>query len=197
MMENYAHLIYLAGLAVLVLGCVSLVIRAFRSWKKGLVPLGMIAVGLAITAFPTAYSRLAPIDLGERDKIVDGERHVTLTGWDRADYSVLERRRDAVVLQMANPDVTDQTLEHLKGMDRLKELDLSDTRISDAGLNILKDLPALASLRLKNTKITDQGFKGALADKESLSRLDLTGTQVDPETVKVWRSAKPGRRALQ
>jgi hypothetical protein len=36
-----------------------------------------------------------------------------------------------------------------------------------------------------------------LAGKESLMQLDLTGTQVDRETVEHWRSAKPGRRALR
>ena len=172
-------------------------IRAFRNWKKGFVPLGLIALGLAITAFPTAYSHLAPIDLGPRDKMVEGERHLTLTGWDRHDYGVLGSMGDLVVLQMANPDVTDQTLDHLKGMNRLKELDLSDSQVTDAGLRLLKNLPALTTVRLKNTRITDQGFKEALAEKESLIQLDLTGTQVNRETVKAWRSARPGRRALR
>ena len=47
------------------------------------------------------------------------------------------------MLQMANPDVTDRTLESLKGMKALKELDLNDTQVTDAGLDILSDLPAL------------------------------------------------------
>ncbi len=98
---------------------------------------------------------------------------------------------------MANPDVTDQTLEHLKGMSALKELDLDNTQVTDAGLKVLKDLPALSALRLKNTKITDQGFQDALAGKDSLMQLDLTGTQVSRETVQTWRKAKDGRRAMQ
>ena len=69
---------------------------------------------------------------------------------------------------MANPDVTDQTLEMIKGMDKLKELDLNDTQVTDAGLRMLKDLPALNTLRLKNTRITDKGFQEELAGKESL-----------------------------
>jgi hypothetical protein len=98
---------------------------------------------------------------------------------------------------MANPDVTDQTLEKLKGMKGLKELDLNNTQVTDAGLNVLKELPALNSLRLKNTKITDQGFQEALAGKDSLMQLDLTGTGVSRETVKAWREAKSGRRAMR
>ena len=148
-----------------------------------MLPLGLIGLGLVITGFPPAYRLLVPIDLGPRERIVDGERHITLTGWDRKDYTLLGSKHDVVVLQMANPDVTDQTLELLKGMTALKELDLNNTQVTDAGLKILKDLPALKALRLKNTKITDQGFQDALAEKDSLMQLDLTGTQVSRETV--------------
>lgn len=33
-----------------------------------------------------------------------------MTGWDRQDYGVLNGLKDVVVLQMANPDVSDETL---------------------------------------------------------------------------------------
>jgi hypothetical protein len=218
-MENYALYITLAGLAVMSVGWVWMIVRAFRHrlgwglailalpplavlfgfrhWRKGLVPLTWIAVGSLIFGFPLAFSSLVPIDLGPRERIVDGQRHITLTGWDRKDYALLGSKSDVVVLQMANPDVTDQTLEKLKGMKGLKELDLNDTQVTDAGLKVLKELPALSSLRLKNTKITDHGFQEALAGKESLMQLDLTGTGVSRETVKAWREAKSGRRAMR
>ena len=63
------------------------------------------AVGLAAFA--------VSIDLGPREKIVDRELHVTLTGWNRntADYVVLRSKPDIVVLQMANPDVTDLAMQ--------------------------------------------------------------------------------------
>ena len=219
MMENYALYITLAGLAAMIVGWVWMIVRAFRHrlgwglailvlpplavlfgfrhWRKGLVPLTWIAVGFLLTAFPPAFSLLVPIDLGPRERIVDGQRHITLTGWDRKDYALLGSKNDVVVLQMANPDVTDQTLEKLKGMNSLKDLDLDNTQVTDAGLKVLKELPALSSLRLKNTKITDQGFQEALAGKDSLMQLDLTGTGVSRETVKGWREAKPGRRAMR
>ncbi|MGC1718483.1 MAG: hypothetical protein WA746_05815, partial [Isosphaeraceae bacterium] len=76
-------------------------------------------------------------------------------------------------------------------------LDLNNTQVTDAGLKILKDLPALNTLRLKNTRITDQGFQEALATKESLLQLDLTGTQVSEETTQAWRQAKNGRRVMR
>ncbi len=195
--DDYAQYIYLAGLAILALGCLGLLIRAFRHWRKGLLPLALVVLGFVITGFPPAYRLLVPIDLGPREKLVDGKRHITLTGWDRKDYALLGSKRDVAVLQMANPDVTDSTLERLRGMDQLEELDLNNTQTTDAGLRVLKGLPALARLRLKNTKITDLGFQESLADKGTLMQLDLTGTPVSSETVEAWRKAKPGRRALR
>jgi hypothetical protein len=218
-MDNYALYFNLVGLAVIVVGWIWMVARAFRHrtgsgfsvllvpptavlfgtwhWRKGLAPLMLIALGLVIAGFPPAYRLLVPPDLGPRERTIDGQRHITLTGWDRKDYALLGSKRDVVVLQMANSDVTDQTLQNLKGMDALKELDLNNTQVSDAGLAILKDLPALMSLRLKNTRITDQGFRETLANKEQLMQLDLTGTAVTPDTVRAWREAKPGRRAMK
>src|SRR5262249_8935235 len=104
---------------------------------------------------------------------------------------------DVVVLQMANPDVTDESIAPLKEMKGLQELDLSGTQVTDVGLTILKDLPALARLRLARTKITDQGFHDALFAKESLMQLDLRGTQVSHETGRAWHDAKPDRRIQQ
>jgi len=196
-MDNYAHYIYLSGLAVITAGCLGLIVRAFRHWRKGLGPLALIAIGLVITGFPPTYQLLVPINLGPRERVVDGQRHIMLTGWDRKDYTFLESKRDVAVLQMANPDVTDQTLELLKGMNTLQDLDLNNTQVTDAGLRILKDLPALKSLRLKSTRITDQGFQEALASKESLLQLDLTETQVSRETAQTWRQAKNGRRVMR
>ena len=62
------------------------------------------------------------------------------------------------VLQMANPDVTDQSLESLREMKALRELDLNGSQVTDAGLEILKELPALASLRLAQDEDHGQGL---------------------------------------
>jgi len=137
------------------------------------------------------------LDLKPRDKLVNGQRHLTLTGWDRKDYSFLKLNPDVVVLQMANPDVNDETIEALSGMKVLQELDLNGTQLTDAGLKVLKDLPALSDLRLARTKITDQGFHDELFSKSSLMRLDLRETQVSRETVQAWRESKPQRRVLK
>ncbi len=146
---------------------------------------------------PAVYILCVQVDLGPRDKNVDGKRHVTLTGWDRDDYSVLRLMPDVSVLQMANGDVTDHTLEVLDSMKNLQELDLNGTQVTDAGLGIIRDLPDLVTLRLAKTKITDEGFRDVLATKGSLMQLDLQHTQVSRDTVKAWRAVKPDRKALQ
>jgi hypothetical protein len=141
-------------------------------------------------------TRLMPVDLGPRERLVEDERHLTLTGWDRHDYGLLADRPDVVVLQMANADVTDETLIALPRFDRLRELDLNDTAITDAALAWIAALPALERLRLANTAITETGFRTALMPHERLRELDLQGTAVSADTVSAWMGAAPGRRAL-
>ena len=219
MVEQYGFQLMLTGFALMAVCWLWMAARGFRdsaAWGVGILafpplapvyavargtavwrPAAVLGLGLALAAFPPVYSRTAPIDLGPHERLVNGERHLTLTGWDRRDYGVLGSKSDAVVLQMANPDVDDAVVARLSGFDRLRELDLGDTKVTDASLAVLRDLPALTTLRLRNTGITDAGFRASLAGKESLSRLDLTGTAVAAETIDAWRAAKPGRRALR
>jgi hypothetical protein len=218
-MDRLYEILFLGGLVVAALGWLWLLGAAFRThrrwgllvllvppaallfaakhWPRAKAPLGVVAAGLLISAAPAIYTRVAPIDLGPRREIVDGEVHITLTGWDRQDYAVLRQMPDVVVLQMANPDVTDETLRMLANCPRLKELDVSDSQVTDAGLVTLAQLPELAVLRLQNCRVTDAGFREHLAPLPKLLRVDLTGTQVTPEAVREWRKANPERRALQ
>lgn len=168
-------------------------------FRRALAPLVLLLLAGACIGVPYAVNSFAVhfVDLGPYEKMVDGERNLTLTGWDRKDYGVLDARPDTVVLQMANSDVNDQTLEHLRSMTRLRELDLNDTQVTDAGLAVLAALPRLETLRLRNTRITDEGFQKNLAEKESLMELDLQGTQVASKTVRAWKAARDGRKALK
>jgi hypothetical protein len=47
---------------------------------------------------------------------------------------------------------------------------------------------------LARTHITDEGFKAHLASKESLLKLDLTGTEIKGKTKRDWKNAKPDQR---
>lgn len=179
---------------------VLLVISIIKGWRRVRWPLGLLLVGLVVGALPLAWTGLrAQIDLGPLDRMVDGERHLTLTGWDRpaTDYhAALATRHDAVVLQMANSDVADVALTDLALMNQLRELDLSDSAVTDASLPIIATLPALKTLKLARTKITDGGFTAHLANKQSLERLDVRATAIEPQTIAAWREVKPERRAL-
>lgn len=171
----------------------------FAHWPKARKPFAVVGLGAALMAAPYGVNAYFEhfVDLGPREKIVDGELHITLTGWDQSDYSLLKYRPKTRVLQMANADVSDATLEYLKSMPRLEELDLNDTQITDEGLKLLATFPELAILRLRGTKITEDGFRSHLLDKESLRELDLRKTPVSRPTVKEWREKQEGRKALR
>lgn len=211
---------WLAGFVLAIAGALALLVVAFRTrlaWGVGMLlvppiavayvvryprrarwPTSVLALGLAAMAGPALYTRYWPIDLGERRRVVDGEVHLTLTGWDRTDYAAaLRRNADAAVVQMANPDVTDRTLTYLDGMTALRELDLSHTRVSDAGLRVLARLPRLRTLRLRDTRLTDAGLTEALGPIETLTRLDVAQTEVSAAALDAWIKSRPGRRGVR
>jgi hypothetical protein len=218
MLEQYGFYFLIAGFALGAVAWLWLLVVAFKLrvlWGLGVLffpPLGILFVVrhfreahrpllvmlLAVIVFATPYgmSFYAQhfIKLGPHERLVDGELRITLTGLNGFDYSTIAARRDAAVLQMANEDVDDGTLEYLKGMDRLYSLDLNGTRITDKGLAILAGLPRLRELRLARTKITDEGFKKYLAPMESLLKVDLTGTEVKGKTKRDWKKEKPQER---
>jgi hypothetical protein len=220
MLEEYAFYILIAGLVIGTVGFLWLVAAAFKvskPWGFGVLlfpPLALVFIPLhfrksaaalvvllisgALLGAPYAanYVNKKFMDVGPREKIVNSEPHITLTGWNRSDYSILENKPGTVVLQMANPDVDDSTLAFLKGMAHLRELDLNDTNVTDEGLTILAELPRLEQLRLARTKITDNGFQKHLAAKESLLKLDLTGTTVKGKSKRDWKKARAGREYL-
>jgi hypothetical protein len=205
MLERIAAVSIIIGTILGVIGLAWTLIRTIkyilgRAGSKSLYPpIRLILISLLLTALPIAVNSLMIrfVGLGPHDKIVSGERHLTLTGWDRKDYSAIASSNDAIVLQMANPDVTDETLQYLAGMTQLRELDLNNSQVSDAGLKILTQLPALRDLRLARTKVTDEGFREHLLGKESLMNLELTGTAIASKTLREWKAAVPERKYLK
>lgn len=189
--------LFLAGIGVVAVAVLWFLLSLFRT-RRGLVwPLVLAGFGGGLVATPIIYTRVVTtIDLGERERVVDGELHITLTGWDRTSYDFLASKPDIVVLQMANPDVTDETLQRLLGQRRLKTLDLNGTQVTDQGLAVLAQLPSLQTLRLRGTRITDAGLQSLLAALPELKQLDLQQTGVSRDTVDAWKAGGVGRRAL-
>jgi hypothetical protein len=150
---------------------------------------------LSAAAFPPIYSRLHPVDLFVRVRFVDGEKHVTFTGWDREDYaSIFRQHPDIVVLQMANPDVTDETLTSVGKLASLKELDLTGTKITDAGLKSLSTLSKLTRLRIARTAITDAGLRDSISKLLALKQLWCPDTAITKPALDEWKAAGEGRR---
>jgi hypothetical protein len=218
MLEKYAFYVLALGALLGVVGYVWLLVVAFRQralWgialllfppsavifivrhtRRATVPLCLLVLAGVIFAIPygASYYERHFVPLKPYEQIVDGELRITLTGLKDFDYAALRERSDVVVLQMANEDVDDRTLENLKGMNHLRKLDISGAKVTDEGLRILAELPALAELYLARTKITDDGFKKYLGPKESLLKVDLTGTEVKGKTKRDWKKARQGER---
>ena len=116
-------------------------IFAGRHPGKGAIPLGLFLACLLVAATPAIYTLTVPPDRNAPQCNVGGEKHLTLTGSDPNTAPDLKQKQDVAVLQMANPDVTDQSLESLKEMKLLRDLDLNGSQITDAGLEILKTFP--------------------------------------------------------
>ncbi|WP_397569572.1 leucine-rich repeat domain-containing protein [Schlesneria sp. T3-172] len=205
MLERIAAVSIIIGTILGSVGFFWFTARAIRNFFRGsgpkslYPPIRLILLSILLTALPIVVNSMMIrfVGHGPHDKNVSGERHLTLTGWDRDDYSIIGSSNDLVVLQMANPDVTDETLKYLTGQTQLRELDLNNTQITDEGLKILAELPALRDLRLARTKITDAGFREHLLGKESLLNLELTGTSVASKTLREWKAENSERKYLK
>ena len=205
MLERIGAVSIIIGTALGVIGLWWLVLRLVwcqfkKTPKKRLkAPLIVLMVSALMTGAPIAVNSLLTrlTSLGPLNNIVNGERHLTLTGWDQHDYSVIAQYRDTIVLQMANVDVTDDTLKYLASLKQLRELDLNGSQVTDAGLAKIAQLPKLQDVRLARTKITDEGFREHLFGKESLMNLDLTATLVASKSVREWKAAKSDRKVLK
>ncbi len=200
MSEQIGVVLIFAGLLAATVGFVWLVGRGLvvllgrREARALLVPLALFGGGLVLGATPFVYQRAyqAIVGFGERERVIEGERAIVLTDWDRDDYGLLAERPDTVILEMGNPDVTDETLERLLEMPRLRELTLNDSQVSDAGLAILARLPALEALRLARTKVTPEGLERFLeSPPENLRMIDVSGNGIPTRILRAWKNAAP------
>jgi hypothetical protein len=89
---------------------------------------------------------------------------------------------------IAPPAITDAGLAHLKGLDQLWTLDLSDLPITDSGLEAIADLPALEALFLQRTRVQGRGLL-KLKSLPRLSVLHLNGSPLTEEGLKALAGA--------
>jgi hypothetical protein len=154
-----------------------------------------MVLGVAVAVAPLVVNKLQLIPAQDKpiEKTVEGEPTLTVTGLN-FNYATLKDKPYLEVLQMANEDVTDQTLDYLKGLKQLYKLDLSNTQVTDDGLRALKELPRLKVLYLNGTRVTDDGVRRNLFPIETLTELSLLRTKVTKKTRDEWRAAKQGRK---
>lgn len=84
---------------------------------------------------------------------------------------------EVIMACLSDMQITDAGLEHLKGLARLKYLNLSGTQVTDAGLARLQGLTSLTFLNLRDTRISDAGL-AYLKGLASFRVLNLSGTQI-------------------
>lgn len=194
-----AALIFL-GLLLATVGLVWLVGRGMavalrrKTIRQMLQPLVVLGAGLAIGGLPFAYQSayLAIVGLGERERIIEGERALNLTGWDRKGYGILQDKKDVAILEMGNADVTDDTLTLLAELPRLRELTLNDSAVTDLGLQRLARLPRLETLRIARTRVTPDGVREFLATPPPrLKQIDVSGNKIPTSILRQWKNAGP------
>jgi hypothetical protein len=157
----------------------------------------VVLLGLILGAVPFAYGHGYELifGLGERERMLNGERHLVLTGWDRPTYDILKSRTDTVVLELANVNVNDETLMLLKPFSRLRELTLNDSSITDAAFVTLKDLKSIESLRLARTGITKEGLAEFLSDPPPrLKEIDVSGNSISASALRKWKNQDSEKR---
>jgi hypothetical protein len=168
---------------------------AATPFRRTLARAALLAVGLGLSACSggttTGADGFPATKSDERGRTV-----LTLTGLrlPAAKYQELCRHPEVQVLNIANPDVTDEQLACLEKMPDLQELDLSGSGVTDKGVGRLADLPALKVLRLRQTKVTDEGLRD-LERSRSLELVDARGTAVTRDGAKRWQDSKEGRTA--
>jgi hypothetical protein len=205
MSEQIGVVLIFAGLLAVAIGFFWLIGRGVvvllgrRQARQLLVPLALLGGGLVVGAVPFAYQHvyLKFVGLGPQERVLDGLRALNLTGWDRDDYSFLAERPDLVILELGNPDVTDDTLDLLVGLSQLRELTLNDSAVSDVGLATLARLPALETLRIARTRITPEGLRRFLdAPPRRLVSIDVSGNGIPTAILRQWKNAadEPGGR---
>jgi hypothetical protein len=78
--------------------------------------------------------------------------------------------------------VGDAGVQHLAKLQRLKTLDLSDSRCTDKAVQLLVSLPSLENLNLSGTRLTDAGIV-KLPGIHRLKILDISGTAVTDQGI--------------
>src|SRR4051794_25322318 len=105
------------GIAVLLFAPAALLFVPLN-WKAGRAPAALFV--FACVLFAGGFVAGQFIETRDpRVKMVDGEKHITLTHAKGDEAALLKKNQDVVVLQMAECDVNDETLAAVAGLSEL------------------------------------------------------------------------------
>lgn len=184
MPETWTLPLLAAGGGLLAVGLLWLLIAAIRTgfFRKAILPVFLIVLGVAVAGFIPVYNRLYPPPPDTKVKVEEkktdtGETVQELTGTGADTAQVKEKlaaSKNYAVIQIANKGFTDDDLAVLDGMEKLTFLDVTDNPVTDATLERLVKLPKLTKLYAARTKMTADGVK-----KHVLDNPDCTLTEID------------------
>jgi hypothetical protein len=218
--EQFGFAILVAGIVLAVIGYLWLLGRAFRTstgwgiaafvlpvigplaflakqYVRAKSPFTIVLLGLVLVFLPLVLNAA----FGEKQaqhalqRTTGGLSEFTATNAVNPDYEAILANPGLEILQSARPDFTDEVAERLRGLIKLKTLDLSDSSITDRSLAIIAGLPTLEKLSLARVKgISEPAFQETVLKMTSLKEIDVRGTAIKVETLRAWRAAGADRK---
>jgi hypothetical protein len=159
----------------------------------GKTPNGLLRVGL-----PVAEAKVTDDDLAGLAGLTDYLGEIGLHGQKVTDAGLAHLKGLTKMRQMdlsATP-ITDAGLAHFTGMKDLESLTLYETAVGDDGLEHLSGLTNLQTLHLMKTNVSDKGLQH-LHGLPNLKWLNVQGTRVTDAGVRELQQARPGLQVLR
>jgi hypothetical protein len=138
---------------------------------------------LQSAALPTETFRLTYVNLDNRAQLTDES------------LLQLNECKHLAALGLANTNVGDVGLRHLRASTGLTHLYVPGTKITDEGLALFQDCRTLLALGIGNTAITDHALD-TISRFKHLQLLDVTRTKMTEAGVKQLAAALPGCRII-
>lgn len=112
-------------------------------------------------------------------------------------YPQNPRYGNGYVVNLSGLQITDDTFQKLKGLQKVSELDLSKSSISDDQMDKLNEvIPLILKLDLSNTAVTEAGLE-KLTKLNFCFKLILTGSKVTPAGAERFRQQRLARPSTQ
>ena len=137
---------------------------------------------LAKTSF--VFIDSSPVSSSKPVPVLNSKGDAAVAAWVRAMGGAAEMNGASLIgINLATTPLTDARLAGLKGLTRLRKLDISATEVGDLGLQHLAGLTTLTELSLDGSQVSDKGI-ASLSKLTELRKLILSNTYVEGPGVK-------------